>query len=135
MGLEACVHQLSLSGESYTNIDKAQEQETMAKAENPLTEELAKFVKEKLDEWKVPGVSIGVIDNDQVFTAVRIYLLQQATIEARATNIQLAKRVTAMQRSQIHQLHLKRSGTPDLRQRHSREPLLLSSSNQRSIPH
>lgn len=50
-----------------------QEQETMATAENPLTEELAKFVKEKLDEWKVPGISVGVIDKDQVFTAVRLY--------------------------------------------------------------
>ncbi|KAI8681328.1 Beta-lactamase domain-containing protein [Fusarium keratoplasticum] len=47
----------------------AQEQGTMATAENPLTEELAKFVKEKLDEWKVPGISVGVIDKDQVFTA------------------------------------------------------------------
>ncbi|KAM0439950.1 hypothetical protein ACHAPT_001050 [Fusarium lateritium] len=47
----------------------AREQEKISKVENPLIEELAEFVKEKLEEWKVPGVSIGVIDNDQVFTA------------------------------------------------------------------
>lgn len=48
----------------------------MAKAENPLTEELAKFVQEKLGEWKVPGISVGVIDHDQVFTAVRLSLIE-----------------------------------------------------------
>ncbi|KAJ4326164.1 hypothetical protein N0V84_003214 [Fusarium piperis] len=41
----------------------------MTKAENPLTEEFAKFAKEKLDEWKVPGISVGVIDNGRVYTA------------------------------------------------------------------
>lgn len=33
-----------------------------------LTEEFAKFAKETLKEWKVPGVSIAVIDGEHVFT-------------------------------------------------------------------
>ena len=37
---------------------------------NPLTKEFSKFVKETLQEWKIPGVSIGVVDGDQVFTEV-----------------------------------------------------------------
>lgn len=35
-----------------------------------LTEEFAKFAKETLKEWKVPGVSIAVIDGEHVFTQV-----------------------------------------------------------------
>jgi CubicO group peptidase (beta-lactamase class C family) len=58
---------------SWLELYRTQEQRMMASAENPLTEELAKFVQEKLDEWKVPGISVGVIDKDQVFTAVRLY--------------------------------------------------------------
>ncbi|KAK7426709.1 hypothetical protein QQZ08_006745 [Neonectria magnoliae] len=35
---------------------------------NPLTEEFGKFAKETLEDWKVPGVSIAVIDGEDVFT-------------------------------------------------------------------
>ncbi|EXK80438.1 hypothetical protein FOQG_15073 [Fusarium oxysporum f. sp. raphani 54005] len=34
---------------------------------NPLTEEFGDFAAETLDNWKVPGLSIAVIDGDQVF--------------------------------------------------------------------
>ncbi|KAI9151671.1 D-aminopeptidase [Paramyrothecium foliicola] len=35
---------------------------------NPLTDEFGQFVKGLLEEWKVPGLSIAVIDGDQVYT-------------------------------------------------------------------
>jgi CubicO group peptidase (beta-lactamase class C family) len=37
---------------------------------NPLTEEFGDFAAETLDNWKVPGLSIAVIDGDQVFADV-----------------------------------------------------------------
>ncbi|KAM5346508.1 hypothetical protein ACJ41O_009513 [Fusarium nematophilum] len=40
-----------------------------AKGENPFNDEFAKFANETLDEWKVPGVSIAFIDDNQIFTA------------------------------------------------------------------
>ncbi|KAM3512228.1 hypothetical protein MY11210_004146 [Beauveria gryllotalpidicola] len=33
---------------------------------NPLTEEFNRYVKSLMDEWKVPGMSVAVIDDDQV---------------------------------------------------------------------
>ncbi|KAH8598835.1 putative penicillin-binding protein [Bisporella sp. PMI_857] len=35
---------------------------------NPLDDEFAKFVDEALEDWHVPGVAVGVIDGDEVFT-------------------------------------------------------------------
>jgi CubicO group peptidase (beta-lactamase class C family) len=37
---------------------------------NPLTKEFGDFVKETLDEWKVPGMSIAVIDGGETYTEV-----------------------------------------------------------------
>jgi CubicO group peptidase (beta-lactamase class C family) len=37
---------------------------------NPLTEDFRNFATETLDNWKVPGLSIAVIDDDQVFAEV-----------------------------------------------------------------
>lgn len=41
------------------------------------TEEFARFAKETLKEWKVPGVSIAVIDGEDVFTQVCLSLTTQ----------------------------------------------------------
>lgn len=38
---------------------------------NPLNEEISKFVQESLDVWHVPGMSVGVIDGDEIYTEVR----------------------------------------------------------------
>ncbi|KAL7962293.1 beta-lactamase/transpeptidase-like protein [Trichoderma compactum] len=35
---------------------------------NPLTAEFGDFVREQLEKWKVPGVSLAVIDGDDVYT-------------------------------------------------------------------
>lgn len=43
------------------------------RAGNPLTEEFAAFVKEKLEKWKVPGMSLAVIDGEDVYAEVRIH--------------------------------------------------------------
>jgi CubicO group peptidase (beta-lactamase class C family) len=39
---------------------------------NPLDDEFAKFVDEALEDWHVPGVAVGVIDGDEVFTQVSL---------------------------------------------------------------
>lgn len=39
---------------------------------NPLTSEYKEFVLERLDEWKVPGVAVAVIDGDEVYAEVNI---------------------------------------------------------------
>jgi CubicO group peptidase (beta-lactamase class C family) len=39
---------------------------------NPLTSEFAKLVLEGLDEWKVPGVAVAVIDGDEVYAEVSV---------------------------------------------------------------
>ncbi|KAJ6787032.1 hypothetical protein PWT90_05671 [Aphanocladium album] len=35
---------------------------------NPLNEDMAKFVQEALDLWHVPGMAVGVIDGDNIYT-------------------------------------------------------------------
>ncbi|KAJ3493462.1 hypothetical protein NLG97_g4712 [Lecanicillium saksenae] len=35
---------------------------------NPLNEDLAKFIQESLDLWRVPGMAVGVIDGDNIYT-------------------------------------------------------------------
>lgn len=42
-----------------TNINKGQD---------PFTEDFAESVKKLLDEWKVPGVALAVVDDDKIFT-------------------------------------------------------------------
>lgn len=39
--------------------------------DNPFTEELAHDVKTIMNEWKVPSISIAVIDDSNVFAQVR----------------------------------------------------------------
>ncbi|KAH7247534.1 beta-lactamase/transpeptidase-like protein [Fusarium redolens] len=45
----------------------AQANDRSSVGKTPLTEDFASFVTEILDKWKVPGLSIAVIDGDQVF--------------------------------------------------------------------
>ncbi|EGX89804.1 penicillin-binding protein, putative [Cordyceps militaris CM01] len=45
-----------------TNKDKADNRG------NPLTDEFGRYVKNLMDEWKVLGLSVAVIDDDQVYT-------------------------------------------------------------------
>ncbi|KAF4468929.1 penicillin-binding [Fusarium albosuccineum] len=42
---------------------------TSVKGESPLNDEFGKFVEATLDEWKVPGFSLAVIDDDKILTA------------------------------------------------------------------
>lgn len=37
---------------------------------NPLNKDMAKFVQEALDVWRVPGMAVGVIDGDHIYTEV-----------------------------------------------------------------
>jgi CubicO group peptidase (beta-lactamase class C family) len=41
-----------------------------ANVRNPLTKEFDNFATETLDSWKVPGLSIAVIDGNEVFAKV-----------------------------------------------------------------
>ncbi|KAH7237881.1 beta-lactamase/transpeptidase-like protein [Fusarium solani] len=45
----------------------AQANDRSSVGKNPLTEDFASFVTETLDKWKVPGLSVAVVDGDQVF--------------------------------------------------------------------
>jgi hypothetical protein len=40
----------------------------------PLTEEFGIFVKETLEKWKVPGMSLAVIDGEDVYAEVGLRL-------------------------------------------------------------
>ncbi|KAJ0131992.1 hypothetical protein HZ326_24928, partial [Fusarium oxysporum f. sp. albedinis] len=52
----------------FTLMDAtAQANDRSSVGKTPLTEDFASFVTEILDKWKVPGLSIAVIDGDQVF--------------------------------------------------------------------
>lgn len=44
-----------------------------SKSENksPLTEDYAKHVDELLEKWHVPGMAVGVVDGDDIWTEVR----------------------------------------------------------------
>jgi hypothetical protein len=37
---------------------------------NPLTKEFATFVKEMMEKWKVPGISLAVIDGEDIYAEV-----------------------------------------------------------------
>jgi CubicO group peptidase (beta-lactamase class C family) len=55
----------------FTLMDAtAQANDRSSVGKTPLTEDFASFVTEILDKWKVPGLSIAVIDGDQVFAEV-----------------------------------------------------------------
>lgn len=41
---------------------------------NPLTDSFGDFVRAKLDKWKVPGLSVAVVDGDSIYTQVRFAL-------------------------------------------------------------
>ena len=47
-----------------------QEAESETKNVNPLNEEFQKLANEVLEEYHVPGLSIAVIDGDQIYTEV-----------------------------------------------------------------
>lgn len=47
-----------------------QEVQSETKSVNPLNEEFQKLAHELLEEYHVPGLSIAVIDGDQVYTEV-----------------------------------------------------------------
>lgn len=38
---------------------------------NPFDKHVATFVADVMDRWKIPGMAIGVIDGEHVFTKVR----------------------------------------------------------------
>lgn len=38
--------------------------------QNPLTEDFGVYVKELLNEWKVPGVSVAVVNGEETFSQV-----------------------------------------------------------------
>jgi hypothetical protein len=42
-----------------------------AEINDPFTPEFAEFVAETMDEWKLLGTSIAVVDGDEVFSQVR----------------------------------------------------------------
>jgi hypothetical protein len=44
--------------------------ESEGKSKSPFTEEYAKHVGELLEEWHVPGVAIGIVDGDDIWTEV-----------------------------------------------------------------
>lgn len=37
---------------------------------SPLDEDFTSFAKQVLDEWKIPGLSIAVVDDEDVYSAV-----------------------------------------------------------------
>lgn len=41
---------------------------------NPLTSEFAEFVLQTLDEYKVPGVAVAVVDGDEIYAEVSVSL-------------------------------------------------------------
>lgn len=45
--------------------------EGKAPASNPFTESFGKYVQEQLEYWKVPGLSIAVVDGNETFAEVR----------------------------------------------------------------
>lgn len=39
-------------------------------SKNPLNSDMEEFVLESLDFWRVPGMSVGVVDGDHIYTEV-----------------------------------------------------------------
>lgn len=42
---------------------------------NPLTSEFAEFVLQTLDEYKVPGVAVAVVDGDEIYAEVSVAVI------------------------------------------------------------
>lgn len=40
---------------------------------NPLTDEFGDFVRQRLDRWKVPGMSLAVVDGHDIYAQVRTH--------------------------------------------------------------
>jgi hypothetical protein len=47
-------------------------------AKNPLTQEFGVFVREMLERWKVPGMSLAVIDGDDIYAEASLSCLLRA---------------------------------------------------------
>lgn len=103
--------------------------EKPAKGENPLTDGFQKWVLEVLDEWKVPGVSVAVVDDNQIFTQVSCIINNR-----RDTLLTTYTRATATRLSPTQLPLPKHSGTRHPRQRPLQALLSRSSSTPKSIP-
>ncbi|KAF4975797.1 hypothetical protein FZEAL_7457 [Fusarium zealandicum] len=57
--------------------------EGASSGENPFNDEFEKLTKQTLDECKVPGISIGIIDDDQTYTAATSHLTLEDAISHR----------------------------------------------------
>lgn len=42
------------------------------KNKNPLNEHLEKFVEKQMEHWEVPGIAIGVVDGEDMWSSVSI---------------------------------------------------------------
>ncbi|KAF2665346.1 beta-lactamase/transpeptidase-like protein [Microthyrium microscopicum] len=58
-----------------------------AKEKNPLTKEFGTFVKETMEKWKVPGISLAVIDGENVYAEGYGYATLQGQISATAQTL------------------------------------------------
>ena len=58
-----------LTGEA---VARGADQKPLARKGSPLTEDFRKLVVETLDEWHIPGLSIAVIDGDDIWTEVNL---------------------------------------------------------------
>jgi CubicO group peptidase (beta-lactamase class C family) len=54
------------------NEQRPSDEQSSAKSTSPFSDEFAQFAKETLEQWKVPGVSLAVIDGDQVYAEVSL---------------------------------------------------------------
>lgn len=58
---------LALEQQPLQRIEK-----TIIHRGNPLTAEFGRYVTDLMDEWKVPGLSVAVIDGDEVYSQVSL---------------------------------------------------------------
>lgn len=54
------------------NAQKPITSQEPAASGNPLTSEFAEFVLQTLDEYKVPGVAVAVVDGDEIYAEVSV---------------------------------------------------------------
>lgn len=90
------------------------------RGKNPFTSSFKTYVESLLDEWKVAGMSIGVVDGDDVFTEVRRCLI--ITIQLTNTLTKPPFRASDMPSSLISQQPQTPSGTSGQPQRRSWQP-------------
>lgn len=60
---------IGLSGSVIANAEKPLAESSVKK--NPFDDAFAEFANKTLDKWKVPGLSIAVIDDEDVYAEVR----------------------------------------------------------------